>query len=117
MGNIAHSRGSVIPYFNELATLGESLPITDLRMTRYWVTREQVCNLVDASVSGDVPIYTPEQISFRLKDLVEAYGLPHHIIGLRDNEKLHEKLDSETSSEHPERFMTVEELRGAIRAG
>lgn len=116
MGNICHSRGSVIPYFSSLAKLGESLPITDLGMTRYWVTKEQVTNLIHSAVMGNESVYLPEPVSFRLKDLVSAYRLPHHIIGLRDNEKLHEKLDSETSSEHPERFMTVEELRGAIRA-
>lgn len=116
MGNIVHSRGSVIPYFSSLAKLGESLPVTDLGMTRYWVTKEQVTNLVNSAVMGKDEVYLPEQVSFRLKDLVGAYGMPYHLIGLRDNEKLHEKLDAVTSSEHPERFLTVEELRGAIRA-
>lgn len=118
MGNIAHSRGSVIPYFNTLAKLGKSLPITDTAMTRYWVDKEQVCSLVERAireVDGDV--FLPAPVSFRLCDLIKAYDCPHHIIGLRDGEKLHEKLDAHQSSHEPGRFMTVDELKDAIHAG
>lgn len=114
MGNIAHSRGSIIPYFSALARLGKSLPITDLDMTRYWVEKEQVQELVAKAIAGDEELYLPKPVAFRLKDLVTAYNLPHEIIGLRDGEKMHEKLDAWQSSERPERFLTVEQLREAI---
>ena len=118
MGNIAHSRGSVIPYFNALAKLGKSLPVTDLHMTRYWVSQEQACDLIVSAVDGIAlggnDVYTPEPVAFRLADLVEAYGLPWHLIGLRPNERPHEKLDADRASFEPSRFMTVGELRKEI---
>ena len=116
MGNIAGSRGSIIPYFNGLARSGQSLPITDLGMTRYWVDQRQVKELIHEAISGSGEVYLPKPVAFRLKDLVEAYGVGHHIIGLRDGEKMHEKLDANSSSEHPERFLTKAELIGATIA-
>lgn len=116
LGNIVNSRGSVIPYFNALAKLGKSLPVTDLRMTRYWVEPEQACALVHQAIAGDREIYLPKPVAFRLVDLLLAYDLPYHVNGLRDGEKLHEKLDGERSSEAPERFLSVEELKKAISA-
>jgi len=114
MGNIAHSRGSVIPYFDRLAKAGESLPVTDLHMTRYWVSQEHAQGLIACAVDGTDEVYTPAAVAFRLSDLIRAYGCAWHPVGLRDGERLYEKLDTLRSSAKPERWMTVEELRKEI---
>lgn len=121
MGNIVNSRGSVIPYWNKLKAQGKSLPVTDTRMTRYWVPLEAAQKLIAHAVGGDpqevafVPsIYTPPRLAFRITDLLKAYAHNWHTIGLRDGEKLHEKMNALDSSEQPERWVTIEELREAI---
>ena len=115
LGNIAHSRGSVIPYFNRLKAEGKSLPVTHPDMTRYWVSQEQAQELIEVAVDGTEDIYTPDEVAFRLSDLIKAYECPHHIVGLRDQERLYEKLDANTSSNDPVRFMSVAELKEAIK--
>lgn len=114
MGNIAHSRGSVIPYFNRLKAEGKSLPVTHPDMTRYWVSQEQAQELIAEAVDGDRELYTPKARAFRLRDLVAAYDCPWHVVGLRDQERMYEKLDASRSSDAPDVFMTVEELRKEI---
>ncbi len=116
LGNIAYSRGSVLPFFDELKRQGKSLPVTDMRMTRYWVSQEEACTLIDAAVSGKDEVYTPDPPAFRMTDLMKAYNCNYHTVGLRDQERLFEKLDSERSSANPSRWMTVDEIRKVIRA-
>ncbi len=103
-----------MPYFDDLKRRGESLPVTSLDMTRYWVSQEQACTLIDEAIMGKGDVYTPDPAAFRMSDLVKAYDHPYHIVGLRDQERLFEKLDSDRSSANPSRWMTVEELREAI---
>ncbi len=114
MGNICHSRGSVLPFFSDLKRRGESLPVTDLGMTRYWVSQDEACALIDQAVHGTGEIYTPDPPAFRMSDLIAAYDCPYHIVGLRDQERLFEKLDANRSSANPSRWMTVEQLRRGI---
>lgn len=98
-GNVAGSRGSVMPLFRRLAEDGaEFIPITDPRMTRFWVTLEEVCDFVLASLArmegGE--IYVPKIPSVRVTDLADALapGIPHKTIGIRPGEKLQEALIS-----------------------
>ena len=101
-GNVMGSRGSVIPFFKELAGKGESLPITDERMTRFWITLPQAVQFVvdsfDAMVGGE--LYVPRIPSMRILDLVEAVapGSQTHTVGIRPGEKLHEEMISEDDS-------------------
>jgi UDP-N-acetylglucosamine 4,6-dehydratase/5-epimerase len=115
-GNIVNSRGSVIPFWNGLAKQGKSLPVTDIRMTRYWVPAETICSVIDSAVLCESGlVFTPPRVAFRLTDLLTAYGNPaHKIIGLRDGEKLHEKMDATHSSAEPDEWVPVEELKEAI---
>lgn len=115
MGNIAHSRGSVIPYFQRLAREGRSLPVTDPNMTRYWVSQGQAQSLIAEAVDGSGELYTPKAKAFRLRDLVEAFGCPWHVVGLRDQERMYEKLDATQCSNAPDTWMTVDELRQEIQ--
>ncbi len=102
-GNVVGSRGSVIPFFSKLAAQGEkSFPITDDRMTRFWITLEQGVDTVfkafERGVGGE--IFIPKIPSMKMTDLVKAYGddKKYHVIGIRPGEKLHESLISEDDS-------------------
>jgi UDP-N-acetylglucosamine 4,6-dehydratase len=95
-GNVMGSRGSVIPFFKRLAADGRSLPITDERMTRFWITLPQavefVVNSFDLMDGGE--LYVPRIPSVKITDLVEAVapGSDTYEIGIRPGEKLHEEM-------------------------
>lgn len=99
-GNVLGSRGSVIPFFEKLIAEGaKSLPITDDRMTRFWVTLDQGIDITLsalASMRGG-EIFVRKVPSMRIVDLAEAIapGLDTHMIGIRPGEKLHEVLITE----------------------
>jgi UDP-N-acetylglucosamine 4,6-dehydratase/5-epimerase len=95
-GNVIGSRGSVVPLFRRLAAEGRSLPITDKRMTRFWITLEQAVKFVvdsfDQMQGGE--LFVPRIPSMRILDLVEAVApdATTHEIGIRPGEKLHEEM-------------------------
>jgi UDP-N-acetylglucosamine 4,6-dehydratase/5-epimerase len=96
-GNVVGSRGSVIPYFKKLLSDGAtSLPITDTRMTRFWITLQQGVDFVLSSLEmmNGYEIFIPKIPSMSIPDLATAMapGLPHEIIGIRPGEKLHEVM-------------------------
>jgi len=96
-GNVVGSRGSVVPLFRKLLAEGaRELPVTDSRMTRFWITLEQAVDFVAknfARMQGG-EIFVPRIPSIRITDLVEAMapGMPIKIIGIRPGEKLHEVM-------------------------
>ncbi len=96
-GNVVGSRGSVEPFFKKLVAEGaKEIPITDARMTRFWITLEQGVRFVIKSFErmqgGEV--FVPKIPSVRITDLAKsiAPALPHKIIGIRPGEKLHEVM-------------------------
>ena len=96
-GNVVGSRGSVVPFFKGLIERGaKELPITDERMTRFWLKLEDGVDLVLKSFQrmqgGE--IFVPKIPSMRILDLAEAIapGVPTKIIGIRPGEKLHEVM-------------------------
>jgi UDP-N-acetylglucosamine 4,6-dehydratase len=101
-GNVIGSRGSVIPFFAELASLGKALPITDLRMTRFWIGIDQAVKFVIESLEmmkgGE--LYVPRIPSMKIVDLARAVapGCELQEIGLRPGEKLHEEMISADDS-------------------
>lgn len=94
-GNVVGSRGSVMPFFQKLISENaDSLPITDPRMTRFWITLTQGVNLVLSSlelVQGG-EIFVPKIPSMSTLELARCMAphLPQKIIGIRPGEKLHE---------------------------
>lgn len=97
-GNVIGSRGSVIPYFRELSSKGLPIPLTDKRMTRFWITLEQATQFVLDSfhqMSGG-ELYVPRIPSIRIVDLAKviAPNSPIEEIGMRPGEKLHEEMIS-----------------------
>jgi UDP-N-acetylglucosamine 4,6-dehydratase len=102
-GNVAGSRGSVIPLFKRQAALGH-LTLTDLRMTRFWITLHQAVDLVlfalEKATGGEILV--PKIPSTRLVELADAIGpdIPRDIVGIRPGEKLHELLLTSDESRH-----------------
>ena len=101
-GNVMGSRGSVIPYFKEIAEQGNPLPITDMRMTRFLISIQQAVKFVIESLEmmkgGE--LYVPKIPSIKVTDLAQAVapGVQMIEIGMRPGEKLHEEMISEDDS-------------------
>jgi UDP-N-acetylglucosamine 4,6-dehydratase len=95
-GNVMGSRGSVVPFWKQLAEDGKEIPITDSRMTRFWITLPQAVKFVvesfDLMHGGEV--FVPRIPSMKILDLAEAVapGVNTHEIGIRPGEKLHEEM-------------------------
>ncbi|MDS1315302.1 UDP-N-acetylglucosamine 4,6-dehydratase (inverting) [Aliarcobacter butzleri] len=94
-GNVVGSRGSVVPFFKKLISEGvKELPITDEKMTRFFITLEDGVNFVlknfERMQGGE--IFIPKIPSMKIVDMAKAIApnLPHQIIGIRPGEKLHE---------------------------
>ena len=118
-GNVVGSKGSVVPFYQQMVTQGaDHLPITDARMTRFWITLQQGVDFVLSSFAmmrgGE--IFIPKIPSMRIIDLAKAMapGLPHKIIGIRPGEKLHEVMVSEeearTTRELADRYLVYPAL-------
>ncbi len=112
-GNVMGSRGSVVPLFDKLITDGiKKLPITDDRMTRFWITLQQGVNFVLSSLTimkgGE--IFIPKIPSIHITDLAKAMdpNIDMEIVGIRPGEKLHESMissdDARTSVDLGDRY-------------
>lgn len=102
-GNVVGSRGSVIPLFKELIKNGSNhFPITDLQMTRFWITLEDAVSFVISSlkIMGYGEIFIPKMVSMKIADLAKFMDASKKIkvIGIRSGEKLHEVLISNDES-------------------
>lgn len=119
-GNVVGSRGSVVPFFRKLINEGaKSLPITDERMTRFWITLQEGVDFVLRNFQrmhgGE--IFVPRIPSIRIQDLAVAMA-PHlgtHVIGIRPGEKLHEIMcpadDSHITLEFIDHFVIQPSIR------
>jgi UDP-N-acetylglucosamine 4,6-dehydratase len=119
-GNVVGSRGSVVPFFKKILTEGASeLPITDVRMTRFWISLAQAVEFVFKNFQrmqgGEV--FVPKIPSVRIVDLAEALApdLPQKVIGIRPGEKLHEIMcpadDSHLTLEFNDHFVIQPSIR------
>jgi UDP-N-acetylglucosamine 4,6-dehydratase len=113
-GNVVGSRGSVVPLFQRLLDGGaKSLPVTDARMTRFWITLNEGVDFVLSSLTlmrgGEV--FVPKIPSMRMTDLVGAMapGAGIDIVGIRPGEKLHEMMisadDARTTADLSDRYV------------
>src|SRR5665213_3460463 len=123
-GNVFGSRGSVVPFFRKLVNEGaETLPITDLRMTRFWITLTQGVNFVLSSMEmmrgGE--IYVPKIPSTTIPQLANLVSpnLKQHVVGIRPGEKLHETMipadDSHATLELEDRYVILQGYASGIR--
>jgi len=126
-GNVMGSRGSVIPFFLRLANAGgeTKVPITDRRMTRFWITLPEGVDFVLSSLAmmKGSEIFVPKIPSMRIVDLAEwlAPGLALDEIGIRPGEKLHETMitqdDARMTLELDDRFVIQPALYGEPKRG
>lgn len=118
-GNVAGTRGSVIPHWQKLLLENKkALPITDERMTRFWISLQEavefVINCLTESQGGEV--FVPKIPSFYVKDLAEIMSpdAELQVIGIREGEKLHELMigtdDSRHTLEFKDHYMIVPEM-------
>lgn len=96
-GNVAGSRGSVIPFFQKLVAEGaKELPITDLRMTRFWLKLEQAVEMVLEAIENmqGGELYVKKIPSMKMPDLAKAIAPNLQIkeVGIRPGEKIHEQM-------------------------
>lgn len=103
-GNVMGSRGSVIPFFIKKREENGPLPITDTRMTRFWITLEESVKMVLTAfqLAGGGEIFVPKIPSMKITDLAEAIapGMVTTEVGIRPGEKLHETMITEEDSRH-----------------
>lgn len=118
-GNVLGSRGSVVPFFRKLKEDGaEFLPITDDRMTRFWITLDQGVSFVLSCLSdmSGGEIFVPKIPSMKITDIaaVIAPDLPTKVVGIRPGEKLHELMLTEDESrvayDLGDRYMVAPEI-------
>ena len=118
-GNVAGSRGSVIPFFHKLIQEGaKELPITDLRMTRFWISLTQGVELVIKALAeaNGGETFISKIPSFKITDLAEAMLPGCNIVetGIRPGEKLHEIMvtteDSATTYEYDKHFIVYPQM-------
>jgi UDP-N-acetylglucosamine 4,6-dehydratase len=115
-GNVIGSRGSIIPFWKKLVSEGaKELPVTDSRMTRFWITMDQaidfVVNRLSCMRGGE--IFVPKIPSMNIMDLADALAphLPKKICGIREGEKLHEMMISSEDSRHTIEHADYYEIR------
>jgi UDP-N-acetylglucosamine 4,6-dehydratase len=123
-GNVFGSRGSVVPFFQKLMADGaDALPITDDRMTRFWITLTQGVNFVLSSMemSRGGEIFVPKIASTTITDLatILAPNLGQKVVGIRPGEKLHETMipadDSRWTVEIEDRYVILASFAAAAR--
>lgn len=123
-GNVVGSRGSIVPLFKQLIANGaEELPITDARMTRFWITLDQgvafVLSCLGLMHGGE--IFVPKIPSMTIANFARALApdLPQKIIGIRPGEKLHEVMiaedDSRNTVEMADRYVIEPAFAGWTR--
>lgn len=103
-GNVMGSRGSVIPFFIKKRNAGGPIPVTDGRMTRFWITLEQGVDMVLRAfeIAGGGEIFVPKIPSMKVVDLAEAIapGMSTVEVGIRPGEKIHETMITPEDSRH-----------------
>ena len=120
-GNVAGSRGSVIPFFKNLLENGaKELPITDMRMTRFWLKLEQAVEMVilglETMEGGE--LYVKKIPSMKMTELAKAMAsnLPFKEVGIRPGEKIHEMMisseDARNTIEFDKYFIIYPDLEG-----
>lgn len=111
-GNVMGSRGSVIPFFREFAQENKPLPITDMRMTRFWISISDAVKFVLGSfpIMQGGELYVPRIPSMKIIDLAQAVAPNSELIeiGIRPGEKLHEEM---ISAEDSRRTISISEDR------
>lgn len=116
-GNVWGSSGSILPVWKKMIEQGATeLPVTHEGCTRFHFMMSEVVKFVTDSVDkmqgGET--FIPKLPSIRIIDIAKAFRLPYKVIGLRENEKIHEEMEPGYDSGSNDRFLTVDEIRQII---
>jgi UDP-N-acetylglucosamine 4,6-dehydratase len=115
-GNISGSTGSVIPIWRKQLETSDTVTVTDPEATRFWMYRHEASELVLKAINemrgGDV--FIPTLPAYRVGDLADAMGAKMNIIGMAENEKMHEEMRPGETSELARR-MTIKELQDGLK--
>ena len=114
-GNVLKSRGSIVPFFQEVSKKSNVLPITDLKMTRFNIGVKEACKLVVKCINSSkgAEIYIPKIPSFRIVDVAKAINknCKFKVIGVRPGEKIHEEMitlnDAPNTLEHKDHYIIL----------
>ena len=117
-GNVLNSRGSVVPYFKEFIKTNNYFPVTDKKMTRFWIELENCVEFVFSSmeimIGGE--IFIPKIPSVKIIDIAQAINprIPIKEIGIRPGEKMNEVMitpdDSRSTFEISDRYIIEPEF-------
>lgn len=112
-GNVANSNGSVIPVFANKYRKREMFDVTDSRMTRFWIELDEAVDFVLGKlfIMQGKEVFIPDMPSFKIVDLVEAFGCKYRIVGIREGEKVHEQIDENKFSNTNKWWLSEEVLR------
>lgn len=116
-GNVWGSSGSILPVWKKMIEQGATeLPVTHEGCTRFHFMMSEVVKFVTDSIDkmqgGET--FIPKLPSIRIIDIAKAFRLPYKVIGLRENEKIHEEMEPGYDSGSNDRFLTVDEIRQII---
>ena len=118
-GNVSGSRGSVVPFFRKLvAEKAEYIPITDIKMTRFWISLDEGVDFVLKALvrmhGGE--IFVPKIPSIKITDLATAIApdIPQKAVGIRPGEKIHELMCPKDDSMHIIEFNSFYIIKPAI---
>ena len=112
-GNVANSNGSVIKIFQKHFLQKKPIPVTDRRMTRFWITLDDAVDFVLSKISTDETgkVYIPEMPSFKIVDLASCFSGNQILIGIRPGEKLHEEIEPGRASNDNTVWLSENDLR------
>lgn len=124
-GNVIGSRGSVLDFFHQRLRDKKSIPLTDFRMTRFWIDIDDAAQFMADNFTQYGACHVPKMKASKVRDLalsladVTGLEVPEfEIVGLRPGEKIHESIyadnETEITSDNSEQY-TIEELRDLIR--
>ena len=104
-GNVINSRGSLVPLYQDLIkNESKFLPVTDEKMTRFWITLDQGVEFVlsNLEIMKGGEIYVPKIPSMKVVDVAKAMApeIPHKVIGVRPGEKIHEVMITEDDARY-----------------
>lgn len=127
-GNVANSNGSVIPVFKKYYDSKKLFPVTDTRMTRYWIELPEAAKYVIDNINTGArgKVFIPRMPSFMVVDVAKAFYTEEYlgaadpsclwnITGIRPGEKLHEQIDENTYSHKNDKWLEVKDLRKKLK--
>jgi len=122
-GNVLESTGSVIPFFSNIISKGENIPLTDPRMTRFIISPKEAVKLVFSAIEYGIggEIFVPKLPAFKITDLIEILKEKYHaknktkVVGIRPGEKIHELMINNSEISRTYNFKNLYVISSSIQ--